>query len=306
MRVFVAGATGAIGRPLVERLVQDGHEVWGLTRSEDRATALEALGAHGVVADALDRDAVLRAVGSAAPDAVIQQLTALPQQVTPTAMAEGYAQTSRLRTEGTRHLLDAAPTARHVVQSIAFSLRPEGDWVKDEDAPLFTDAPEPMGGVSRRLGEMEDAVVAAGGVVLRYGFFYGPGTWYHRDGAIGEMLLKRRYPVIKPGTARWSWLHVEDAVSATVAALQGGAPGVYNVVDDQPAPAAAWIPAMAEALGAKRPRRVPAWLAKRVAGPMAVYYANEVRGASNARFKRTFGWEPRHPDWRQGFRTTLG
>lgn len=305
MKVLVAGATGAIGRPLVARLLELGHEVWAMSRSGDPVGP----GAHGIAADALDLDAVRAAVAGAQPDVIVQQLTSLPRKVTPKAMAEGYAATDRVRVQGTRNLVTAAAehgSPRVIAQSIAFAYRPEGGWVKSEDAPLHADAPQPMGTVIARLEAMEREVISSGGVALRYGFFYGPGTWYHPTGAIGQMVAKRFYPIIGAGTGTSSWLHIDDAVDATVAALEGGEPGAYNVVDDHPAPASEWIPAMAQAFGAKAPRRVPVWLARRVGGPLAVHYAIDVRGADNTRFKETFGWRPHHPHWREGFLSLRG
>lgn len=300
MKVLVAGATGVIGRPLVTRLVADGHEVWGMTRRPARVEAIEAQGAHGVVADALDAEAVRRAVETAAPDVIVQQLTQLPQEVTPKSMAEGYRATDHVRHDGTLNLLAAAGGARVIAQSIAFVIAPQGPWVADEDAPLFVDAPD--GEIIRRIGAMEQAVVEAGGIALRYGFFYGPGTWYARDGSVGEMVRKRRYPIIGDGAGTWSFLHIDDAVDATIRVLGDGAPGIYNVTDDDPVPMREWLPSLASAIGAKPPRRVPVWLARPVAGHAAVFYSTQVRGSSNARFKRAFGWEPSVPSWREGFR----
>lgn len=298
MRILLAGATGAIGRPLVPALLGAGHEVWGLTRSQERATALEALGAHGVVGDALDRSDVERAAAEAEPEVVMQQLTALPHRITPKAMAEGFEQTSRLRTEGTANLMAAAPGARVIAQSIAFAHDPQGGWVKTEDDPLFTAIPQ-----IAALERMERSVVDAGGTVLRYGYFYGPGTWYARDGEYGRMARRRMLPVVGRGDATSSFLHVDDAVTATLAALARDVPGVFHVVDDHPAPQREWVPAFCAAAGAKRPRRLPAWLMRRLAGPVGAHFLTEVRGADGTRFKQAYGWQPRHADWREGFST---
>jgi nucleoside-diphosphate-sugar epimerase len=297
VRILLAGATGAIGRPLVPALLAAGHEVWGLTRAEDRARALDALGAHGVVGDALEPGDVRRAADAARPELVMQQLTAFPQQLSKKSMSDGYRQTARLRLHGTHNLIAAAPGARVIAQSIAFAAKPEGDWVKDEDAPLHTADP----GI-RALAEMEDEVLAAGGIVLRYGYFYGPGTWYSADGDYARLARRRLLTISGAGDATGSFIHVDDAVSATLAAVAGGPAGVYHVTDDHPAPQREWLPAFAAAVGARRPRKVPAWAVRLAAGP-AAFFLLETRGADNARFKRAFGWEPRRPDWRQGFAT---
>jgi 2-alkyl-3-oxoalkanoate reductase len=307
MRVFVAGASGAIGRPLVPRLAAAGHDVTGTTRSEERAEAIRAAGARAVVCDALDDDALHGAVVEAAPEVVAHQLTALPHRFDPRDK-DIYAPTNRLRTESTRTLLDAARAAgarRLVWQSIAFAYapgpRPE---VKDEDAPLAFRAPPPFGDGIRALDEMERAVVGAEGlegVVLRYGWFYGPGTYYADDGSMAADVRRRRFPVIGKGTGLYSFIHVDDAAGATVAAVERGAPGIYNVVDDDPAPQREWLPLYAEAIGAKKPMRVPVWIARLIVGKIATV-ANVQPGASNAKAKRELGWEPRWPSWREGFR----
>jgi nucleoside-diphosphate-sugar epimerase len=255
-----------------------------------------------------DEQALRAAMAQASPDAVIHQLTSLPEALDfrdPTT----YEGTNRLRGEGTRILMDAARAAgagRFVAQSIAFAYVPEGDWVKDEEAPLMTGAPAPFGDGVRTLAAMEDRVTEAGGVVLRYGFFYGPGTYYAIDGSTAKEVRRRRYPIVGGGHGVFSYIHVDDAADATVAAVERGSPGVYNVVDDEPAPMSEWLPVYAEALGAKRPMRVPRFIARLVAGKEAVAFATTLRGASNAKAKRELGWEPRHPSWRQGFGESLG
>jgi 2-alkyl-3-oxoalkanoate reductase len=307
MRVFVAGATGAIGRPLLEQLVAAGHEVTGTTRSESKTQAIGAAGAHAAVCDALDAAAVRVAVAEAQPEVVVHQLTALPDRFDPRNKSI-YDATNRLRDEGTRNLLEASREAgvrRFVSQSIAFSYAhgPTPD-VKDEDAPLAMDAPPPFGEGVRVTQEMERSVVEADwleGIVLRYGWFYGPGTYYGEDGSITADVRKRRYPVIGKGTGLTSFIHVDDAASATVAAVGGGPPGVYNIVDDEPARMREWLPLFAEAMGAKKPLRVPVWIARLAAGPMAGMM-NTLPGASNAKAKRELGWTPRWPTWRTGFR----
>ena len=311
MRVFVAGASGAIGRPLVPKLVAAGHEVTGITRLEERAERIRAAGARAAVVDVFDAETLRAAVLEAAPEVVVHQLTALPERLD-FRDPETYAATNRVRTEGTRNLLDAALAAgarRVVCQSIAFAYRSEGGRVKSEDDPLEEDAPGTFGGALSALREMESMVLGAQGVeglVLRYGFFYGPGTHYGPDGATIDDIRRRRMPVVGKGTGVFSFIHVDDAADATVAAVERGAPGVYNVTDDEPAAMREWLPAAAEAAGAKRPRRVPVWLAKLVGGKDVGAFALELRGASNEKAKRELGWQPAHPSWRAGFRDVLG
>ncbi|MEA2364401.1 MAG: hypothetical protein QOD71_3546 [Thermoleophilaceae bacterium] len=307
MRVFVAGASGALGRTLVPRLVAAGHAVTGTTRSEARAEAIRAAGATPALVDALDADAVRSAVEQAAPEVVVHELTALPERFDP-RRSDVYEATNRLRGEGTRNLLDAARGAgarRFVCQSIAFAYAPGArPEVMDEDAPLNLGAPPPFGEGVRVMDEMERAVLGADGLeglVLRYGWFYGPGTYYAEDGSTAQDVRRRRFPVIGSGAGIFSFIHVDDAAEATVAAVERGAPGVYNVVDDEPAAMRDWLPAYAEAIGARRPRRVPVWLARLVAGKM-VSTINTQPGASNAKAKRELGWEPRWRSWREGFR----
>jgi nucleoside-diphosphate-sugar epimerase len=306
VRVFVAGASGAIGRPLVDRLVADGHEVTGTTRDPARAQALRERGAQAVVLDAFDVDAVDAAVRAAAPEVVIHQLTALPREPDPKAMQASLELTSRLRRETVPTFLDAARAAgarRAIVQSISFVTRPDGRPVHDEDAPLYLDAGPGFGDAIAAVRDLEAATVGAeglDGIVLRYGFFYGPGTWYVRDGAMTSMIRKRRYPIIGKGQGRMSFVHVDDAVDATVRALDHGAPGIYNVTDDAPATQKEWLPELARIVGAKKPRWAPAWLARRIAGDAVVYYATALPGNANGRARAAFGWTPR--DWRDGFR----
>jgi nucleoside-diphosphate-sugar epimerase len=310
MRVFLAGATGAIGRPLVAQLLAAGHEVVGTTRDERRAAELHARGAEAVVLDAFDRDAVRAAVVAARPDVVVHQLTALPQDPNPRAMRESLDTTSRLRRETVPAFAEAAREAgarRIVVQSISFVTKPNGRAVHDESAPLFLDAPPEFRDAVESVRDMEAATLGTDGlegIVLRYGFYYGPGTWYDRAGAIGALLRKRRYPVIGKGEGRASFVHIDDAAGATVLALDRGEPGVYNVCDDEPATAAEWVPEAARVMGAKRPRRLPPWLVRRLAGPVVVYYNTELPGNANGRAREALGWRPR--PWREGFREVFG
>jgi 2-alkyl-3-oxoalkanoate reductase len=307
MRVFVAGASGAIGRPLVPRLVAAGHEVMGTTRSERSAEAIRAAGASAAIVDALDADALREAVERAAPEAIVHELTALPERFNPRKRGL-YDATNRIRREGTSNLLDAARAAgvrRFVCQSIAFAYAPAAKpVVMDEEAPLNLEAPPPFSEGIRVIAEMEGMVLGAEGLeglVLRYGWFYGPGTYYGEGGSMAADVRKRRFPVVGSGSGLFSFIHTDDAAEATVAAVERGAPGVYNVVDDEPAALRDWVPAYAEALGAPPPRRVPVWLARLVAGKMASSM-NAQPGASNAKAKRELGWEPRWSSWREGFR----
>jgi nucleoside-diphosphate-sugar epimerase len=306
MKVFVAGATGAIGRPLLERLVAAGHEVTGTTRSEARAEGVRAAGAAAIVCDALDADALRRAVGEAEPEVVVHQLTALPARFDP-RNKEIYDATNRLRGEGTRNLLEASRAAgvrRFVCQSVAFAYAPGAvPEVKDEDAPLVADAPPPFGEGVRVLEAMERSVVEADwleGIVLRYGWFYGPGTYYGDDGSTTSDVRRRRFPVIGKGTGLFSFIHVDDAADVTVAAVERGK-GVFNVADDDPAESREWLPVYAESIAARPPRRVPVWIARLIAGKATVALAQGLRGASNGKAKRELGWQPRWPSWRQGF-----
>lgn len=309
MKVFVAGASGAIGRPLIPRLTAAGHEVTGTTRREERAEEIRAAGAAAVVCDVFDRAALEAAVKEAAPEVVINQLTSLPRDYNPRNL--DYGPTNRVREEGGGNLMAAALAAgarRYVTQSIAFLYAPEGEWVKDENGRPFEDAPKPFDQATRALVGHERLVLGADGIeglVLRYGQFYGPGTYYAPDGSMARQVMKRMLPVVGPGTGVASFVHVDDAAAATVAALDHGSPGIYNVVDDEPAPMHAWLPVYAEALGAKPPRRVPTWLARLVAGKMAVEFGINLRGASNAKAKRDLGWQPRYASWRDGFREGL-
>jgi nucleoside-diphosphate-sugar epimerase len=311
MRVFVAGASGAIGRPLVPRLVAAGHEVTGTTRSEERAEAIRAAGATAAVLDVFDAASLRAAVDETRPEVLVHELTSLPDRLD--FRKEGvYEPTNRVRTEGTGILLDAARAAgvrRFVCQSIAFAYRPEGARVKTEDDPLMDDIPGNFGSGLRALDEMEAMVLGADGiegVVLRYGFFYGPGTYYADDGTTTADVRRRRMPVVGKGTGLFSFVHVDDAADATVAAVERGAPGIYNIADDEPAPMSEWLPEFAKAAGAKKPLRVPVWLARFVGGREVPTFALELRGASNEKAKRELGWQPTHPTWRTGFRRSLG
>ncbi len=303
MRVFVAGGTGVIGRRLVPQLVARGHQVTATTTSAAKLGLLTQLGADGVVMDGLDAAAVGEAVATARPDAIVNQMTALSVthagQPNYRKADRFFAPTNRLRTEGTDHLLAAAEAAgisNVVTQSFgAFNGIRTGGWVKTEEDPMEV-AEETKG-----LRHLEDVVVQAGGAALRYGGFYGPGA--NTDQV--ELVRKRRFPVVGGGTGYFSWVHVDDAASATVLAVEQQAKGVFNIVDDEPAPVSEWLPYLAECAGARAPRRVPAWLARLLAGEMVVGMMTQGRGFSNAKAKAELGWELRYPSWRQGFRKEL-
>jgi nucleoside-diphosphate-sugar epimerase len=305
MRVFLAGATGVIGRRLVPMLLAAGHEVTGMTRTPEKLDALRAAGAEAVAADALDAAAVRAAVADARPDAVIHQLTSLPQRIDPRRIERDFVLNDRLRTEGTRNLVAAAQAAgagRIIAQSIAFSYAPgPAGSVHEEQDPLLLDAPRPYKRSGNAIVELERTVLGAGGVVLRYGYFYGPGSSISRAGSTGQEVARRRLPIIGAGTGVWSFVHVDDAASATVLALTRGASGPYNIVDDEPAAVSEWLPALAEALGAPRPWRVPAFIARPMAGSYGIAVMTGAQGASNELAKRELGWAPAHPSWREGF-----
>jgi len=306
MRVFVAGGTGVIGQRLVPQLVARGHQVTATTTSAAKLGLIAQLGAAGVVMDGLDAMSVGEAVAKAAPDAIVHQMTALSTAHAgpPNLRNPGrfFATTLRLRTEGTDHLLAAAEAAgvsRLVAQSFAQSFT-GGRVLTEEDRPDL--GADPM---MRRMAEgvlhVEDAVVKAGGAALRYGGFYGPGATEDQF----ELVRKRKFPLVGRGTGYFSFVHLDDAASATVLAVEQQARGVFNIVDDEPAPVSEWLPYLAACAGAKRPMRIPKWLARLLAGEFAVKLMTEGRGFSNAKAKRELGWELRYPSWRQGFKEEL-
>jgi 2-alkyl-3-oxoalkanoate reductase len=315
MRIFVAGATGALGKQLVPQLVAKGHEVVGMTSKPENQDLVRGLGARPVVADALDPDAVAQAVAQAEPEVIVHQLTALSGSFDLKHLERFMAVTNRLRTEGTDHLLAAARAVeakRFVAQSYAgWPFARTGGPVKTEDDPLDPTPAGQMRATLEAIGYLEETVAGAGwteGVVLRYGGFYGPGTSFslHPDGEMVEMIRKRKFPIVGHGDGVWSFVHIEDAATATVAAIEHGERGLYNVVDDEPAPVREWLPAAAGAIGARQPMRLPRWLGRIAAGEAAVVMMDEVRGASNAKAKRELGWQPRYSSWRQGFAEGLG
>jgi 2-alkyl-3-oxoalkanoate reductase len=308
VRVFVAGATGAIGRPLVRQLTAAGHEVIGTSRWGARADLIRADGGSPVIVDALQREALVQAVGDARPDAIVHQLTQIPEDINPRRMAQQFEVTDQLRTKGTRHLVDAAQTAgvnRLVGQSIAFAYRWDGkpsDLKTEDDELMGEDAPSAFRRTAQAVGELEAGILGANGIVLRYGYFYGPGTSYAAsDGATAARVRKRQFPIVGKGEGVFPFVHVEDAAAATVAAVERGNPGVYNVVDDDPSPLRDWLPIYAEAIGAPAPRRVPKFVARLVAGKMAVDGATRMPAVSNLKARAELEWEPRYSSWRDGF-----
>jgi nucleoside-diphosphate-sugar epimerase len=307
MRVFVAGATGAIGQQLVPRLVAAGHEVHGMTRNESKQAMLHELGAVPVVADALDPDQVADAVSRARPEVIVHQLTAIAS-LDPRHFDRDFALTNRLRTEGTDHLLSAGQAMgvrRFVAQSYgAWWYERTGGPVKTEEDPLDPTPAREMRESRAAIRHLEQGVLGARwteGIVLRYGGFYGPGTSMAAGAEQVELVRKRKFPLVGDGGGVWSFIHVADAADATVAAVERGSRGIYNIVDDDPAPVAEWLPALAQEVGAKKPMRVPRFIGRLFAGEVGVVMMTESRGASNAKAKRELQWRPAHPSWRQGF-----
>jgi nucleoside-diphosphate-sugar epimerase len=303
VKVLLAGATGAIGRPLVRRLAEAGHDVVGLTRRQDRVAQIEAAGARGVVCDVIDRKAVLAVAEETRPDVVMDQTTALPQRYDARRMDKFYEKMVPLRLQGSPNLIEAAQAvgAKSVFQSVAFMYAPNGNGrlCTEDDPPYEHDAPFPWDLALPAIIALERRVVDIGGLVLRYGMFYGPGTHFD-DGQIAADVKKRRLPIVGKGQGVWSFVHVDDAAAATVAALESGAIGIVNVVDDEPIPMREWVPAFAKAKGAPRPFRVPAWLVRRMGMPLVAHWGTTLPGASNAR-ARALGWAPRRPSVREGF-----
>jgi 2-alkyl-3-oxoalkanoate reductase len=317
MKVFVAGATGALGRQLVPMLVAEGHEVVGMTRTASKQDLLRSLGARSVVADALDPDAVAQAVASAEPEVIVHQLTALSGKMSirdarHPERSFAFTMTNRLRTEATDHLLAAGRAVearRFVAQSFgAFRFARNGGPVQTEADPADLDSRQPGLEAMLYLERAVTTIEWGEGLVLRYGGFYGPGTSTSLapDAVMTALIRKRRFPIVGDGGGVWSHVHVEDAAAATAIAVERGQPGIYNIVDDEPAPLREWLPVLASALGAKPPRRIPRWLGRLAAGEAATLMMTEARGASNEKAKRELGWEPRYASWRQGFAQGLG
>jgi len=312
MKVFIAGATGAIGQRLVPLLIDAGHEVVGTTRTPAKADGLRITGATPVVLDGHDLDAVRHAVIDAAPEVVVHQMTALSGDLDLRHFAETFAETNRLRTKTTDHLLMAAVEAgarRFVAQSFAgWPNEQSGGPVKTEEDPLNTNPPKQVRetlGAILHLEAVTTGTAGIEGLALRYGGFYGPGNALGKGGVMLEAVANRQMPIVGGGSGIWSFLHIDDAAQATALAVDRGAPGIYNIVDDEPAPVSEWLPYLADVLGARPPRRVPAWLARLIVGEAAVSMMTKIRGSSNAKAKRELGWKLRYPSWRVGFRDGL-
>jgi nucleoside-diphosphate-sugar epimerase len=307
MHVFVAGAAGAIGRRLLPELIARGHEVTASTRSVQGLDRLRAMGANAVVMDGLDATSVGQIISEARPDAIVHQMTALAGKPDMRHFDRWFAKTNELRTTGTTNLLEAAKAAgveRFVAQSYTGWTNPRtGGPVKTEEDPFDPSPAKAQRETLAAIRFLEDAVVSAPltGVALRYGNFYGPGA---TEGQV-ELIRGRKLPIVGDGAGVWSWIHLDDAASATAAALERGARGVYNITDDEPAPVAEWLPYLAEVVDAKRPLRVPVWLARLMAGEVAVQWMNEGRGSSNEKAKRELDWQPAWTSWRDGFRNGL-
>jgi nucleoside-diphosphate-sugar epimerase len=306
MRVFIAGASGAIGRQLVPLLLAEGAEVVAMTRSEQKAQALRRLGAEATVADALDGPAVQAAVRSASPEVVVHELTAIPARFDPRRFEQEFETTNRLRRDGTRNLANAAVAAgarRFIAQSIAQAYMPVGGWIKTEADPLYADAPPVFRDIFDAVIDLETTVLETGGlesVVLRYGNFYGPGTRFAPDGSDADLVRGGHFPLAGEGSAHWSFIHVRDAARATVQTVNSSQAGIFNIVDDDPAPIAEWLPVYANALKAPSPARI---------GPPRSDYGRFgmllQRGASNAKAKDQLGWSPTYRTWREGFEAEL-
>ncbi|MEA3146974.1 MAG: hypothetical protein QOI53_2503 [Verrucomicrobiota bacterium] len=313
MKIFIAGATGAVGRRLIPALIQLGHQVIGMSRSKDKMKMIRASGATPVIADAFDAKALNNALQETKPDVVMHQLTSIPGRLNLRNIGRDFALTNRLRTEGTDHLLAAAKAAgvhRFIAQSFAgWPYARQGGPVKTEEAPLDPNPPKELRGMLAAIEHSEKVVLESAhldGVVLRYGAFYGPGTSIAADGAMLEEVRRRRVPIVGRGAGIWSFVHVDDVAAATLLAAERGRPGIYNIVDDDPAPVSDWLPALAKAVGAPPPLRIPAFIARLAIGAHGISLMNEIRGASNAKAKRELSWKPFYPTWRSGFREGLG
>jgi len=312
VKIFIAGATGAIGKRLVPLLISEGHRVTGSTRTEGKFDAIRALGAEAVVLDGLDQPAINAAIASFRPDVVVHQMTSLSSLKSLKHFDEDFEQTNRLRTLGTEYLLAAARSVgakKFIAQSYAgWPNNRTGPRVQTEDAPYETNPPESMRKSLQAIVTLESFVRNASditAIALRYGSFYGPGTSLGADGDVTNMVRHRKFPVVGTGAGVWSFLHVEDAAQATKLAIDRAPAGIYNIVDDEPAEASQWLPYLADCLDAKPPRHIPVWLAKFAIGEAGVLFMTEMRGASNAKAKREFNWQPAFASWREGFRRGL-
>lgn len=311
MRVFLAGATGVIGRPLLTRLLEAGHHVTGMTRSPAGAELVRTMGGVPVVCNVFDTMRLQQAIAEAKPEVVIHELTDIPKRPRPRRVKKEFATTNRLRTEGTQALADAtigAGARRLIAQSWALFYDPRIPGPATEEDPLYLDAPAAYIDIIRAIDVGDRTVLGVPGlegVVLRYGNFYGPGTVYAHDGSFAQDVRQRRIPMVGEGSATYSFVHVDDAAEATMAALEGAEPGIYNVVDDEPALYRDWLPHYAELLGAQPPRKVPRFLMSLFGGSYGLFLVTEQRGASNAKAKEALGWTPSQPTWREGFRAEL-
>ena len=309
MKVLVAGATGVIGSQLVPELLEAGHDVSALARSQRRTGAIEAAGVEPVIVDALDAQRLTAAVRVARPDAVVNLLTAIPPGIDPRRIAAQFELTNRLRTEGTHNLIAAARAAgadRIVAESVAFAYDPSGGRVKAEEAPLWHDPPRQFAPVIEALKTLERYTIDAHGTVLRFGQLYGPGSGLASDGTMAQAVRARKMPIVGDGGATLSFVHAHDAARAIVSALESDERGTFNVVDDDPRLFREWLPAYAKLLGAPEPRRVPTVLARVFAGRWGVAYATQLRGASNARARELLGWAPLRASFEEGFRELAG
>src|SRR6478736_5060117 len=302
MKIFVAGGTGAIGRPLIAKLLAEGHAVVALTRSPEKAQALVQRGIEPAIADVFDTDAVKAVVSRAQPEVVIEQLTALPRTYTPESMNAAAALNNRIRLEGGGKVLAAAQAAgvrRYLRQSVAFYAIP-GPGLADEDTPLAFNASPAVAAGAREISELEHRLLGnpkIEGIAMRYGFFYGPGTWFNPDGDVAQQVRQQQFPIVGNGEGVWSWLHIEDAAIATVAAAELGNPGIYLIANDQPLAVREWLPAFAQWLNAPPPPQISAEDALKSSGADTVYYGTQMRGISNAKAKRELSFRPRPLEW---------
>lgn len=311
MRIFIAGATGVIGRQLLPRLVEARHDVTALTRSQSHVKQIRNNGAKPVVCDVFDQDQLKQAIAASQPEIVIHQLTNLPQRIDPRRIKQSLAQTNKLRTEGSQILMSAAKSVgvrRFVAQSISSYYALTSAAPATENESLYTNAPAAFANIIHAVDNLEHTVLntpGIEGVVLRYGYFYGPGTIYAADGTFAEDVRHRRVPLIGDGGGVFSFIHIEDAAAATVLALNHGEAGIYNIVDDDPAPMREWLPLYANMLGAPPPMYLPKFIGQFGAGRFGVYFMTEQRGASNKKAKQALGWQPAYSSWRNGFRSEL-
>ncbi len=308
MNIFFAGATGAIGQPLLKQLQAAGHRVTAITRSADRVAQIQAHGAKAIVCDVFDRDQLKQAMIDAEPAVVLHQLTSIPHTIDPRHVVRDFAATNRLRTEGTQILMEAALAAgarQFIAQSITAYYTTTLPGLATEDQPLYTAAPEAFAELVQAITTLEHTVLHTPGIdgtILRYGYFYGPGTAYAVDGSTADAVRQRKMPIIGNGNGVLSFIHVDDAAAATLHAIDSGEPGIYNIVDDDPAPVSEWLPVYAHLLDAPEPTRIPKVVAQMAAGRFAIYFMDEQRGASNQKAKQKLGWQPQYGSWRDGWR----